>query len=101
MLSRYPHLHASSSLCILINSSQNTHYILSKRLALHGFIVIDTLEDHIDDFYAEYTKKIISGHFKHREEIYKGFEGAEKALLDIQKGDNQWKPVVVLSEKDL
>jgi len=42
------------------------HYVVSKRLTLHGFIVIDTLKDYIDDFYTEYPKKIVSGQSKHR-----------------------------------
>ena len=77
------------------------HCILTKRLSVNGFIVLDLLKDHINDFYSEYPKKVASGQIKHREQIYKGFEGAEQAILDIQKGENESKPVVVLSEGDL
>ncbi|KIJ29059.1 hypothetical protein M422DRAFT_784418 [Sphaerobolus stellatus SS14] len=79
----------------------NLHYVLTKRLTMHGFIVLDLLKDHIQEFYSEYPKRITSGQVKHHEQIYKGLEGAEQALLDTLKGDNQGKPVAVLSEEDL
>ncbi|KAF8506256.1 NAD-P-binding protein [Gautieria morchelliformis] len=75
---------------------KNTMQIISKRLSLNGFIVSDH-PDLIQEFYKVFPQKVASGEIKHREHVYSGLEQAGQAILDVQKGDNKAKAVIVVS----
>jgi NADPH-dependent curcumin reductase CurA len=70
--------------------------IVSKRLSLNGFIVSDH-PDLIEEFYGVFPKKVASGEISHREHLYHGLEQGGQAILDVQRGDNKAKAVIVVS----
>lgn len=76
---------------------QNTMHIIAKRLSINGFIVSDH-PDLIEEFNRVFPEKIASGEIKHREHVYPGLEQAGQAILDVQKGDNKAKAVIVISD---
>jgi hypothetical protein len=49
-------------------------------------------------FYSEFPAKIAKGDIKQREHVYRGLEQAGQAILDVQKGDNTAKAVVILAD---
>lgn len=75
------------------------HEVVAKRLTIQGFIVNDSLKDHISEFFKTFPKMAAGGKLKHKEQLYFGFDGAEQAIADIQKGENAAKPVVMLDEE--
>lgn len=52
----------------------------------------------IREFYSVFPKRIASGQIKHREDVYPGLEHAGQAILDVQKGNNKAKAVILLSD---
>lgn len=69
-----------------------------KRLTLQGFIVSDHYADLLDEFYEVVPAKIANGEIKHREHVYRGLEEAGQAILDVQKGNNKAKAVIILAD---
>ncbi|GJJ15254.1 hypothetical protein Clacol_009530 [Clathrus columnatus] len=79
---------------------KNMHQVVEKRLTFNGFIMNDLAKDYLPDFYKTYPRMVASGKIKHREQLYYGFDGAEQALADIQKGENIAKPVVMILDEE-
>ncbi|GJJ15203.1 hypothetical protein Clacol_009479 [Clathrus columnatus] len=77
---------------------KNLTQVITKRITIHGFIVTDFLAKMGEEFYSEFPKLVVEGKVKHREQLYYGLESAEQALIDMLKGDNIAKPVIVLDE---
>ncbi|KAF8530096.1 NAD-P-binding protein [Hysterangium stoloniferum] len=79
---------------------KNLWHIIGKRLTLNGFIIMDLLADEAKAtlFYSEFPPKIAKGEIKQREHVYRGLEQAGQAILDVQKGDNTAKAVVLLAD---
>ena len=51
------------------------------------------------EFYDVVPKKLASGEWKHREDITRGLENAGQAILDVQRGLNFGKKVVIVSDE--
>ncbi|KAF8589598.1 NAD(P)-binding protein [Ramaria rubella] len=77
---------------------KNLGLIVGKRLSLNGFIVSDHQDLH-DEFYGDMPNKVASGLIKHREHIYRGLKEAGQAILDVLKGDNKGKVVIVVTDE--
>jgi len=75
------------------------HNIVGKRLTLQGFVVLDHLKDWLPEFYDVIPKKIANGEIKHREHVYHGLQEAGHAILDVQKGNNKAKAVILLADE--
>jgi NADPH-dependent curcumin reductase CurA len=67
--------------------------VLSKRLAVRGFIVSDHI-DRMDAFLADMGKWVREGKVKYREDIVDGLEKAPAALIGLLQGRNFGKLVV-------
>ena len=50
-------------------------------------------------FFAEITPLVAQGKIKVRVQRYEGIEQAGQALADVQRGDNNGKALVVISEE--
>ena len=70
--------------------------IVTKRLNLRGFIIIDHADRHAD-FVREVGPLVASGQLKFRETIVDGgVEAAPQAFIDLLRGANTGKMVVRL-----
>ena len=78
--------------------SQNIGVVLAKRLTVHGLLVGDWEARYGDEFYKTMPKLVKEGKIKYREHITRGLENADKAFLEILKGDNNGKAVVILED---
>ncbi|WP_437480427.1 NADP-dependent oxidoreductase [Sorangium sp. So ce1014] len=67
--------------------------VLSKRLALRGFIVSDFAEQR-PEFLREVSRWIGEGRIKYREDVVEGLEKAPEALIGLLKGENFGKLLV-------
>jgi len=77
---------------------KNLGLLVSKRITMQGFVVLDHFKDLLGEFYEVFPEKIASGEIKHREHVYRGLEEAGQAIFDVQKGNNTAKAVVVLAD---
>lgn len=77
---------------------QNVHKILYKQLHVHGFNVLHLSHKYSSSFYSTIPRLIAEGKIKLREDVYKGLEEAPRALVDVLRGVNKGKAVVVLEE---
>jgi NADPH-dependent curcumin reductase CurA len=67
--------------------------ILTKRLTIRGFIVID-FADQRPDFIAEVAPLVRDGRIKYREDIVAGLDNAPRALIGLLNGENFGKMIV-------
>jgi hypothetical protein len=77
---------------------RNLMNIVSRRLTMKGFIVIDHA-DELDRFTREMTGWIADGRMMWREMVYVGIERAPEALIGLFSGANFGKALVKLGEE--
>jgi NADPH-dependent curcumin reductase CurA len=77
---------------------RNLSMVVSKRLALRGFIVFDH-NDRLPEFTAEMSRWLRSGQIRAEETIVDGLGNAPEALLGLLRGENTGKMVVRLAER--
>lgn len=74
---------------------RNMFLIVTKRLTIRGFIVIDSLQ-RVPEFFAEVAPLVTSGRIKSKETIIEGLERAPQAFIDLFSGENVGKMIVKL-----
>jgi NADPH-dependent curcumin reductase CurA len=74
-----------------------TRSILSNRLTLRGFIVLD-FEDQTGDFLRDVGGWLKEGKLKYREDVVHGLEKAPEALIGLLKGRNFGKLLVKVAD---
>ncbi|KAH8923998.1 alcohol dehydrogenase [Atractiella rhizophila] len=75
---------------------KNWSQIMHKRLTVHGFTILELMPKYLQDFYATFPAKVLSGEIKHRQTTYHGLDKGPQALDDVLRGRNEGKVVVVL-----
>ncbi|KAI9476064.1 MAG: hypothetical protein EXX96DRAFT_575634 [Benjaminiella poitrasii] len=75
----------------------NSMYIISKRIKLDGFIIMDHM-DYEQKFLDNVTPMLVSGQVKYREDIVKGIENVPEALIGVLRGENFGKRVVHVAD---
>ncbi|CAF0771417.1 unnamed protein product [Adineta steineri] len=91
---------------ISLYDTSNTHgirnlvLVVTKRLKLEGFIILDKNNDeHFNkEFYSKIPKWIANGELKVKEDVTKGLEHAPKAIVGIFKGKNFGKAVIQIAD---
>ena len=73
---------------------KNAMHIVSKSLAIHGFIVSRLEHKYDAAFYAEVPALVAGGKLKYKEEVYEGLESVGEAISAVQRGSNRAKAVV-------
>ncbi|KAJ6452385.1 hypothetical protein C8R47DRAFT_1169175 [Mycena vitilis] len=77
---------------------KNMDQTYAKSLTISGFAVI-RLGKYDDEFYATVPPQLASGELKYTEDVSYGLEKVGDVLLAVQKGRNNGKAVVVVSEE--
>jgi len=79
---------------------RNLHAVLEKSLRVQGFIVGNLIaaEGGTEAFHAEMDDLVKDGKLKCKEYHTKGIENAPQALLDVLKGQNFGKSIVIVAE---
>jgi NADPH-dependent curcumin reductase CurA len=75
---------------------RNMFYIVTKRLTIRGFIVLDWTKK-MPEFLAEVKPYVADGRLKWKETIVEGFERTPQAFLDLFSGENTGKMLVKLA----
>ncbi|TFK97227.1 alcohol dehydrogenase [Pterulicium gracile] len=77
--------------------TQKLYTAVWRQLSLHGLLIVPALiEKYQSSFEEEVVAKLADGTFKYREDKRYGLEEASQAMLDVQKGSNVGKCVVVV-----
>jgi NADPH-dependent curcumin reductase CurA len=75
----------------------NSMYIVSKRIKLDGFIIMDHM-DFEETFLKDVTPLLVNGQVKYKEDIVNGIENTPQALVDVLHGKNFGKMVVHVAD---
>jgi hypothetical protein len=78
---------------------RNMALVVSKRIRIEGFIVIDHF-DRFADFLAEVGPWVAAGKLQHRETVVDGLENAPAAFVGLFHGDNVGKMLVRVGPDD-
>lgn len=70
---------------------------ITRRLQMKGFVVSDDHENRLKEFYDEVPALLASGKLKYRETKTSGLENAPQTMIDMLKGKNFGKAVVVVA----
>ena len=73
----------------------NIGLVITKRLALRGFIIIDH-QDRLPDMIADVSRWLADGKLSHAETVVDGLENAPTAFINLLRGANTGKMIVRL-----
>ena len=91
-------LRTCSFFCVLMQF-QNMVNIVAKRLSLNGFIQWEIEAPWKEDFEKTVIPRLADGTFKYKEDVSHGLEHSGQAILDVQKGVNKGKKIVLVAEE--
>ncbi len=81
-----------------IISAQNFGNVLFKSLTIQGFLVHNLEEEYSEAFYNEIPGRIARGEIKYVEYVKHGLQSAGQLLVDVLRGDNFGKAVIVVAD---
>ena len=73
--------------------------IVTQELHINGFIVGSLRHKYVDEFYSKFVPRVANGEIKYKEHVVRGLENAGEALLDVLKGGNFGKSVVIVADE--
>ena len=76
---------------------RNLMQIVTKRLRIQGFIVMDNIEME-DQFRKDMTQWLLDGKIKYRNSVVDGIENTPQALIDVLHGKNFGKQIVKVAD---
>ena len=77
---------------------KNLQLIVWRELRLSGFLVASLAPRHAEDFFRTFPARVASGEIRYLEHVTHGLESAGSAIVDVLKGANIGKSVVVLAD---
>ncbi|THH07343.1 hypothetical protein EW146_g9348 [Bondarzewia mesenterica] len=103
----YAHVHARFIECGMISgyndrqgyTFKNISQIFAKELSLNGFLYMTYAAKYKTQFFEEAPRWVREGKVKILEDVVRGLEQAGQAVLDVQKGRNKGKKVVLVAEE--
>ena len=73
---------------------QLTHLILTRRIKMQGFIIIEDYRHRFGEFFSQMSTWVKEGKMKVREDIVDGLENAPRAFIGLLEGKNFGKLIV-------
>ncbi|KAJ7262921.1 hypothetical protein C8J57DRAFT_1513161 [Mycena rebaudengoi] len=78
---------------------KNLGQLIGKSISMHGVFVFHLQPKYDEEFYATVPEKIVSGEIKYREEVSRGLDKVGNVMLDVQKGTNKAKAVIIVANE--
>ena len=78
---------------------KNSQLLLWKEIHLYGFLVFTLAQKHAEAFFRDMPKHVASGEIKYKEHIVRGLENAGQGLVDVLKGANFGKSVIIVADE--
>lgn len=73
--------------------------VLGKSISMNGFLFWNLMSKYgLDPWIKEYLPLVKDGKIKQREQKTHGLENLPKALVQVLKGENQGKGIIVVAE---
>lgn len=78
---------------------RNLFHVISKSLAINGFIVSRLYPKYLKEFYSEVPPLVVSGKIQHREHVWNGLDKVGEAIEAVQRGTNKAKAVIHVADE--
>ncbi|KAI9065188.1 NAD-P-binding protein [Trametes sanguinea] len=78
---------------------KNLRLIVHKELNLHGFLVLSLQDKYAAEFLATVPARVARGEIRYKEDRVRGLENAGRAIVDVQRGRNTGKSVVIVADE--
>ncbi|KAH9854530.1 NAD-P-binding protein [Lenzites betulinus] len=78
---------------------KNLMKIVAQELSVHGFIVGTLRPKYVAEFYQTFPARVASGEIRYKEDRVQGLERAGDALVDVLRGNNFGKSVVIVADE--
>jgi len=72
--------------------------VLTNRISINGLLVWDHEAKYKDEFYRVIPQKLASGEIKYTEDVTRGLDKCGEAILEVQKGLNKGKKVIIVAD---
>ena len=78
---------------------KNLQQLVWREITFNGFLAATLMPKYDDEFYATMPARVAKGEIKYKEHVVRGLENAGEALLDVLKGGNFGKSVVIVADE--
>ncbi|PIL25993.1 hypothetical protein GSI_11747 [Ganoderma sinense ZZ0214-1] len=78
---------------------KNLQQLVWREITFHGFLVDSLMPKYREEFLRTFPIRVASGEIKYKEHVVHGLENAGQALLDVMKGGNFGKSVVIVADE--
>lgn len=93
------HIPSTSLSSFFPGGPQNARYILAKSISMNGFLVFNLIAEHgWKPWTDEYLPLVRDGKVTQREHKTSGLENLAKGFVEVLKGDNQGKAIIVVAD---
>lgn len=67
-------------------------------MSINGLLVFDHHHKYGEEFYKIVPEKLANGELKYTEDATKGLENGGEAILEVQKGVNTAKKIIIVAD---
>ena len=77
---------------------KNLFNIIVLELRIQGLLVYSLRGKYAKEFQSDFVPRVSKGEIKYKEHLVRGLENGGEAIVDVQKGRNLGKVVVVVAD---
>ena len=78
---------------------KNLQQLVRREITFHGFLVRSLVSKYQSEFDRTFPPRVASGEIKYKEHIVRGLENAGQGLVDVLKGANFGKSVIIVADE--
>ena len=78
---------------------KNLQLLVWREVHLYGFLKTRLEPKYSEEFFSTVPPRVAKGELKYKETVVRGLENAAQAIVDIQKGENFGKSIVIVADE--
>ena len=78
---------------------KNLQQLVWREITFNGFLAATLMPKYDDEFYATMPARVAKGEIKYKEHKLHGLDKAGEGILDVQRGKNFGKCVIIVAEE--